>query len=484
MDSEEKLEIFIDICCKNGYIDISSIDEFKIIISLHDNSNKISIYRYKMDKFLILLDRFIKLERYNKNIFNIITLDIIYFLLVNDCNLFFNNFLKSNINYIDHFLINCEKNYKILELLIKKEYINTITILINNELKNLLLMVNIHSKYLKNYKEFEKIMNKLLTKDQTIILPIITVEYKNCYEKEIFKIFEYFIFDFLWLNSTCPEYNIIEILIYLLEYLNKYKSPNDDFKLSLLKKSKLLKKFENCYIFNDVINLFYVYDIKITNENYINLIENGFIISNYQRFGIKMDNETIRILLSKNKIPSIIEDIPDENTMCGLFKMYNLEKKNIINFINYGGIITTACVQNFFSKYQCNIEENKECKIIENIIIQYYNINMDDFIIYEKKMSKKTGLLHLLPKKENNNNNNNNINLPDIQINIDEKKLNSFKIKANKITLFDYFLEYIQINNLKIYNYFVTNSFLSKMFGVHKSCLLDIDKIKLILNNL
>ena len=99
-------------------------------------------------------------------------------------------------------------------------------------------------------------------------------------------------------------------------------------------------------------------------------------------------------------------------------------------------------------------------------------------------MSKKTGLLHLLPKKENNNNNNNNINLPDIQINIDEKKLNSFKIKANKITLFDYFLEYIQINNLKIYNYFVTNSFLSKMFGVHKSCLLDIDKIKLILNNL
>ena len=484
MNNINELEIFINDVCAQEFINLEYINKFKNIIAIQNFIDKCLISKYKLDKFINLLDIFIKIEKNNKKIFNIFTFDIIYFLLFIDYHFYVNTFIKANNIYIKQFLLNHEYNYKILELLIKKEYINTIAIFIDNELSNLLSIVNIHSKYSKNYKEFEKIINKVLTKEHSIILSIVNIEYINCYNKEFFDILKNYVFDFTWLKIICPDYNIVEIVIYILNYLNKYKTINDNFKLSLLKKNKLLKKFENYYIFNNIINLFYFYDIKITNENYINLIENGYIINNYQRFGIKMDNDTISFLLSKNKIPTIIEDIPNEKTMCTLFEMNNLDKKNIINFINYGGKITSQCVQKFFSKYMYNIEENKESKIIENVIIQYYNISLEDFIIYEKKMSKKTGLLYILPKKENNINIKTNINLPDIKIIINEKKLNNFKIKATTKILFEYFLDYIQINNLKIYDYFVTDALLSKLFGVHKSCLLDIDKIKNIFNNL
>ena len=486
MNSTSELEIFINEICIQEYIILDNINKFKNIIKDQNFIDKCLIQKYKLDKFINILDKFIKSEKYNKNLFNIITLDVIYFLLYIDYNIYVNTFIKSNILYIKYFLLNYEYNYKILDLLIKKEYINTLIILIDNELSNLLSIVNLHSKYLKKYKEFEKIINKVLTKDHSIVLSIASIEYKKCYDNEFYDILKNFIFDFTWLRLVCPDYNIVEIVIYILDYLNKYKSIDDVFQLPLLKKNKLIKKFENYYIFNDIVNLFYFYDIKITNENYINLIENGYVISNFQRFGIKMDNDTITFLLSKNRIPSIIEEVPDEKTMCKLFEMNSLDKKNIFNFINYGGIITSQCVQNFFSKYLYNIEENKESKVIENVIIKYYNITLDDFIIYEKKMSKKTGLLYLLPKKENNNNDNvkKKINLPDIEIIINKKKLNNFKIKAGTKILFEYFLEYIQINNLKIYDYFITNTYLSTLFGVHKSCLLDIDKIKNILNNL
>ena len=112
--------------------------------------------------------------------------------------------------------------------------------------------------------------------------------------------------------------------------------------------------------------------------------------------------------------------------------------------------------------------------------------NMKDFLIKncdfeEKNIKVLTDQDIILPTSANIKTN---INLPDIKIIINEKKLNNFKIKATTKILFEYFLDYIQINNLKIYDYFVTDALLSKLFGVHKSCLLDIDKIKNIFNNL
>jgi hypothetical protein len=475
------LEIFIS-NIKKEFININDINIFINIIKSSDSEKKCTIVKYKLDKLISYLDKFIKLEK--NNIYNIFPPDIIYFLLKNDYSLFVNNLLKTNKLYIEYLIEDDKYNYKILNIIIKNDLVIILITLIDNKLKNLLSIVKIHSNYIKNYKEFENIIKKnIFCLEYLILLTVISVEYKNKYSDEDLNILKSYILDYVWINSTNSGINIIDIIIHILEILKKLNLINDDFKLSLLKKNKFIK---NNNVFNNVIDLFYFYDIKISNEKYVNLIDNGLKISNFQRFGIKMDNATIELLLSKNIIPSIIEEIPNEKTMCELFKINNLEKKNIINFINYGGVITSSCLKNLFSKYS-NIENNRECKMIETTIVQYYDITYSDFINYENRMSYKTGLDYLLTYEDKNNNNScntNKINLPDIHIIINKNKLKIFKEKIGIKTLYEYFLEYIKNNNLKIYDYCVTNNFLAKMFGVHKSCLLDINKIKIIFDNI
>ena len=126
------LELFLDGLNRDN-IDKTNIIEFVNIINTLNKHKKCLIVRYKLDKFVNALDRYVKMEKYNFNITNfyeIITLDIIYFMLVNDYNLFINNFLKQNNEYINNFFNDFENNYKIIDILFKKEFANIIILLI------------------------------------------------------------------------------------------------------------------------------------------------------------------------------------------------------------------------------------------------------------------------------------------------------------------------------------------------------------------
>jgi hypothetical protein len=478
------LELFFDNL--NNSIDCEDLNKFVELIKLCDKNKKCLVSKYKLDKFIIHLDKYIKIEKCSgvqNKIYKMVPICIIYFMIFNDYIVPVSNFLKNNPFYIECFIEDIDKNdnYELLELIIKKEYDNILILLINGMIKNIILFARIHSIYSKKYNEFEKIIMKMFKgENNEILYSLISMEYNKKYNENTILLFKNYICNYCWLVQKNSEIiDIIGIVMYILEFLNKNNLIDDDLKLLTLKKNKLIN---NYYIFNDVIDLFYFYGIKITNDNYANLVENNLNISNCQRFGIKMNNITMVFLLNKNIIPTIIEEIPNNITMSSLFSLTNLNKKNIINFINYGGIITSECFKSFVSKYDC-IEKYKEASIIENVIIQYYNIKKDDFINYEKKMSKKTGILYLLNEKENNIiNSKNKINIPNVEIIINENKLKKFKEKiCNKTqTLYEYFLEYIEINNLKIYNYVMTNNVLSKLFNVQVSCLLDIDKIKIL----
>lgn len=473
------LELFIDSIYSN--IDKYDLLNFFDIISISSEHN---INKKKMDRFLNILGNYMSGYK-NNSLTNAEILKIIYFILENNIYIIVHNFLRWNKHFINIILNDEIYSNNIIKLSIQQKNIQTIHLLIDNKLDNFSSIINIYSKNNNTVDDFNTISNfikNIYSFNNNIIYSIISIEFfknnDNYDNSGDINNFTTFIAEYLWLSFDC-DIQIFDVIVYILEYLNKNNLLNDDFKLLSLKKNKI---YRNYYIFNDIINIYYFYGIKITNENYINLVHCGFIIANYQRFGILMNNDTMLSLIQKNIIPSTIDEIPNDITFGELFKTEYLEKKHLLHFINNGAVITSYSLKCLFDKYYINFNENMESTKIDHIIVQHYNITFDDFINYERCFKKETGLKYLLNIKNNQeyldsitkNINHHNINLPDIQI-----KLNIQLLKDKNIDtpINEYLIDYINHNNLKIYNYFVTDNFLSKLFGVHKSCLLDLSKV-------
>ena len=159
----ETLEVFLD--GLENEIELEDIEKFDCVISKFDKTKKSLISRYKMDKFVKAFDKCVKFEKMACSIikfYDLVSLNVIYFLLKNEYELYVNNFLKLSHYYIDSFIADYENIHDIIDILIKNEYFSIIITLIDNKLSNLLCLVNVHSKYSKNYDAFINVIKKIL----------------------------------------------------------------------------------------------------------------------------------------------------------------------------------------------------------------------------------------------------------------------------------------------------------------------------------
>lgn len=460
------------------------------VLLYYENNNKICNYRPDLEKTVHLLKILYDFEKSRtktnnieictnqlNNIYEIFVknkmkdIDVFYKLFTNYKYAMFIIFIKENglldyiydnnlmFNVVNTYcntpdnLINYHLNTKIIiKYLISKE---------NNELKNIINKYNIKNegvlKYLKvlYLKKNKNDNNKYLLDD-------ISKYINNC-EWNIEKDLEFNINYFVECLDICFERNLIK------------KSFKINIDKLYLKKNNLEK----------ILYFYYLKGFILSDDDIINLINKEIILTNFESYGIKMNNKILKYILEKNKL-----EFFDVYTFNFKLNEENLEQlflneknKTIINYFVENGSKITNKIFNSYITSKTRITNNMY-EIINDIILNNYDLTIENLKLYEELNNNNSGIYDVIKSlKEIIEDNNKKLNIYKVKFKIDDYEcLKIFEefIEINNFNLYDYFISYIVDNNLKINEYFIVDDKLSKLFNIKKGCLnkiLDIEKL-------
>ena len=127
---------------------------------------------------------------------------------------------------------------------------------------------------------------------------------------------------------------------------------------------------------------------------------------------------------------------------------------------------------------------NNMHEVINEIIVNNYDLTVDNLKLYEEKNNFDSGIYDVIKSlKEIIEDNTKKLNITKVKFKVDDDeclKLFEEFIEIDNFNLYDYFISYIIDNNLKINEYFITDKKLSKLFNIKKGCLnkiTDIEKL-------
>ena len=223
---------------------------------------------------------------------------------------------------------------------------------------------------------------------------------------------------------------------------------------------------------SNILKLLSLYGIFYNKDDIQQLINSGIYVGNIRLYGLEYDDLDINIqsqFYHEYKL-QYKKKLNEKNFINVLINEADLGV--IEHFIKNGSVINENVYNEFLKKCVKHDNFNK----FENIICKYCNLTIKNLEDYEKEMKINTGFCPMITILKDNMQKSQKINLEDIDIQINQKKLNKFT-KNNNEPFISYFKKYIHEKNLIIDEYFVTDNYLSKMFNVHEHCLIDIKKI-------
>lgn len=424
----------------------------------------------------------------NRNLNNSIEISI------NKLNNIYEIFVKNKMKYIEVFY-KLFTNYKYdnFIMFIKErgllDYIydnNKISNVINTYLNKTNYLKNDHFnkkviiKYLisKENDKFKNIINKYNIKNEDVIkyLKILYLKKNKKYNNEYLVDISKYINDCEWNIEKNFDIN------YFVECLDIC------FERNLIKKSFKIKIDKPFLKKNDLEKVLYFYYLKgfiLSDDDIINLINYGIILNNFESYGIKMNNKILKYILEKDKL-----ELFDVYTFNFKLNEENLEKiflneknKTIINYFVENGSKITNTIFNSYLISKNRITNNMH-EVINEIIVNNYDLTVDNLKLYEEKNNFDSGIYDVIKSlKEIIEDNTKKLNITKVKFKVDDDeclKLFEEFIEIDNFNLYDYFISYIIDNNLKINEYFITDKKLSKLFNIKKGCLnkiTDIEKL-------
>jgi len=234
-----------------------------------------------------------------------------------------------------------------------------------------------------------------------------------------------------------------------------------------------------------ILYFYYLKGFILSDDDIINLINKEIILTNFESYGIKMNNKILKYILEKNKL-----EFFDVYTFNFKLNEENLEQlflneknKTIINYFVENGSKITNKIFNSYITSKTRITNNMY-EIINDIILNNYDLTIENLKLYEELNNNNSGIYDVIKSlKEIIEDNNKKLNIYKVKFKIDDYEcLKIFEefIEINNFNLYDYFISYIVDNNLKINEYFIVDDKLSKLFNIKKGCLnkiLDIEKL-------
>jgi|SaaInlStandDraft_5_1057022.scaffolds.fasta_scaffold01889_14 hypothetical protein len=426
-------------------------------------------------------------KTYNKNLNNSIEISInklnnIYEIFVKNKMKYIEVFYKLFINYkYDNFIMFI-KERGLLDYIYDNNLIsNVIDTYLNktNYLKNDHFNKKVIIKYLisKENDKFKNIINKYNIKNEDVIkyLKILYLKKNKKYNDEYLVDISKYINDCEWNIEKNFDIN------YFVECLDIC------FERNLIKKSFKIK-IDKSFLKNDLEKVLYFYYLKgfiLSDDDIINLINYGIILNNFESYGIKMNNKILKYILEKDKLElfdvyTFNFELNEEN----LEKIFLNEKnKTIINYFVENGSKITNKIFNSFLISKNRITNNMH-EVINEIIVNNYDLTVDNLKLYEEKNNYDSGIYDVIKSlKEIIEDNTKKLNITKVKFKVDDNeclKLFEEFIEIDNFNLYEYFISYIIDNNLKINEYFITDKKLSKLFNIKKGCLnkiTDIEKL-------
>jgi len=330
---------------------------------------------------------------------------------------------------------------------------------------------------LKENDELKNVVNKYNIKNENIVkyLKVLYLKKnKNYDDKCLLNCMSKYINDCEWNVENDFDVN------YFVECLDIC------FEQNLIKKSFKIKINEPFLKKNDLEKVLYFYYLKgfiLSDVDVINLINHGMILNNFESYGIKMNNKILKHILKKNMLEffdvyTFNFELNEEN----LEQIFLNEKnKTIINYFVENGSKITNKIFNSYLMSKNRITHNMH-EVINEIIINNYDLTVDNLKLYEEKNNYNSGMYDVIKSlTEIIEDNTKKLNITKVKFKVNDNeclKIFDEFIEINNFNLYDYFISHIIDNNLKINEYFITDERLSKLFNIKKGCLNKISDIE------